>query len=299
MVGSLPDVQSSAHQQSKIFSSKIFTYEDAENAIGLTCHLSGESASGFQWLATSTNIASDLNDFYDLFQNESVMSQFDTGDIRSRENTRGRLLSYDHRQRAGQPHSGMTIKDFDGVFCGFCVAGGGDGPGVSEIAYALLPSVQGKKVTSNVVQSVVTQWAPEVQKHAFSENSFIQSSFRCFGDQPLKRIDSTASPSNIGSWKVLEKNGFCYAKDNVDEAEPIYSLDSKTDLRLEDVEAELRLLFDVNNTPLASNLEKGKRYVVVGIDGTLKTISHSANFDRLKYHYELDLSAQLEKYTSH
>lgn len=222
------------------------------------------------------------------------MGQFGTGLPREDHATVSRLGGWMKRFADGNPHGGMTLFDVDGNQIGHVVAGGGEGAGVSETAYTLTPENWGRGIMSSVVGIIVNEWAPEVRRIGLSGqltqnstvNKAIQTAFSCFDDEALKQIDATASPANAGSWKVLEKHGFGAAITNVQTTENAFTIDlDGKELDARGVEDHLLTLY-TNDEPL----EAGQRYHMVGTDGVKRTFSKNVRFDRMKYHYEREIS---------
>lgn len=276
------------------FSSDIFAFDSPEKAKGCHVSLTGKTEGGFQWMAHDVT-KKDITYHQKAFGNPTVMAGFATGQTRSPESVSYRINnSWMPRFAQGNPHGGLTLfeKETEEPI-GHVVAGGGDGPGVSEIAYTLMedswdgkgvPSVWGKGIMSSVVSTIATQWAPEVIRLSLDEDTpkAIREAFCCFGGESLQRLDATASPRNIGSWKILLKNGFQAAKSNVFSDDYIADFDGKELTPLE-VENKLLKLFDVS---CEAPLKKGARYQMIGIGGDVFTTSHHANYDCMKFHFE-------------
>jgi len=61
-----------------------------------------------------------------------------------------------------------------------------------------------------VLGAIVKEWGPEVRRvglgHGLDgmQHAAIIKAFKCFGGKELCRFDATASPSNRGSWRILD-----------------------------------------------------------------------------------------------
>tara|TARA_R110002111_G_scaffold77330_1_gene122751 strand:- start:526 stop:1452 length:927 start_codon:yes stop_codon:yes gene_type:complete len=278
--------------------SDIFSFDVPEYAKGCHTTLTGTSKTSFKWTAHDIQLA-DISYHAKAFSNPTIMAGFATGQTRSATSTADRIAdNWMPRFLKGSPHGGMTILNTDtGESIGHVVAGGGDGPGVSEIAYTLMeaswdgsgtPTIWGQGVMSSVIGSIVNEWAPEVRRLSGDNMpEAVRKAFTCFGGQPLSRFDATASPSNPGSWYILKKHGFVAAKTNVRGTEAVADFDGR-ELTPKAFEGELMKLYSVE-TPLDEALAKGVRHQVIGTDGSLFTVSHHNTYDCMKLHVELNL----------
>lgn len=264
--------------------SNVFAIEEGRR---VTVSLSAET-----WKAREVQ-RTDLESYQTLFADERVMSLFGSGTTRSAEYVERRMV--DHwlpRFEGGSPHGPLTVhtsSEDPGVdpFIGFIIAGGGDGPGVSEVGYAYMPGHWGKGYGTSILRSVVTEWAPEVRRigrgHGLDEreDASVIEGFKCFEGEALSRLDATASPDNPGSWKILTKTGFTAAATNVSSPDAyILDLDASED----EVLGRLKSLFDATQTD--SSLEPGKRYRIIDPHGNLQTVSFKIQYDCFKYHFE-------------
>ncbi|NRA89626.1 MAG: GNAT family N-acetyltransferase [Simkaniaceae bacterium] len=278
--------------------SDIFSFDVPEYAKGCHTTLSGTSKTGLYWTAHDIQLA-DIPYHASAFANPTIMAGFATGQTRPADSTANRIAdNWMPRFLKGSPHGGMTIFNTEtSERIGHVVAGGGDGPGVSEIAYTLMeaswdgegnPTIWGQGVMSSVIGSIVTEWAPEVRRLSGDDMpEAVRKAFTCFGGQRLNRFDATASPSNPGSWYILKKHGFVAAKTNVRGTEIIADFDGH-DLTPIAFEEELMKLYSIE-TPLDEVLAKGVRYQVLGTDGSLFTVSHHSTYDCMKLHVEFNL----------
>lgn len=281
----------------------IFTIVQTDHGHIVKVRIQGETASGFKWYAEDIKPA-DLAYHQKAFANATMMRNFGTGEPRTPEYTETRVRAWRKRFDDGYPHGGLTI------FCaetnqpiGHVVAGGGDDEGVSETAYTLMehdwdeegePSLWGQGIMSNVVHTIVTDWAQEVRRLGVDENldPKVKEAFCCFGGKSLKRIDATASPANPASWRLLKRNGFEPARIQNDTggAAGAENLLVEIDLKgLEGPELEKALLtlFEGDNA-----LEPGKRYQVNVPNWGLFTFSFKERFGRIKFHFELYLDEE-------
>ncbi len=290
-----PQLFASAHSN---FSSDIFAFEDITYAKGCQAYLSGEGKTGIKWEAHPVALA-DIPYHVKAFGDATIMAGFATGQTRSAQSVADRITNWIFRFLNGHPHGGMTILNQETQeLIGHIVAGGGDGPGVSEMAYTLMeeswdgkgkPGIWGKGIMSDVVGAIVNKWAPEVRRLSSGKDipEAVRNAFTCFGGERLKRFDATASPSNPGSWYILKKHGFTAAKTNVKGDEAVADFDNK-DLDPRAFENALMVLYTAE-TSLEAPLIKGIRYQVVGTDGSLVTVSHHTGYDCMKLHVELPL----------
>lgn len=270
------------------FQSSVFSFDNEAEAAGLHSRLNGSG-----WHAQDVR-REDVSFHEDLFHDSTVMAGFASGKSRPKEQTSWRLEhQWIPRFQQGHPHGGMTVFfNNDGLYTkrmGHVVAGGGEGEGVSEIAYSFLPDYWGKGFGSSIVGEIVHTWAPEVRRIGLGEGLDLQtdghiiSKFRCFGGQVLTRLDATASPTNPASWKILTKHGFKAAAFKVGKFEAVMDLDGQ-DVDLSSVETRLLSLHDASQVPLP--LERGTRYQMIDTDGTVRTFSAHAKWDRIKFHFE-------------
>jgi RimJ/RimL family protein N-acetyltransferase len=274
-----------AQASQAMFESDIFTYDDKENAKGLHVSLKGN-----KWQAKEVT-EQDISFHQQLFSNPQVMAGFADGQIRTPESTEQRLRNmWIPRFQNGRPHGGLTVSDPETQEnFGHVVAGGGDEAGVSEIAYSYLPAYWRKGIGSAVLGTIVQQWGPEVRRIGLGtgldelQDANIIKAFKCFDGQELNRFDATASPSNPGSWKILEKFGFEAAASKVQNLEDTLDLDNKELQSPQALEEELLKLFDSSGD---ISYKIATRYRLIDTDGAVRTFSKHATYDRIKYHFE-------------
>lgn len=268
---------------SDAFRSSTFNYEDPIKAERIHVTLKGET-----WLAEDVK-PQDTPFFASIYSDATIMSKFAGGVTRSKQDAEvyaaGRVKVWTDRFTNGQPHGGLIVKNLDGHSIGHIVAGGGDEPGASEVAYFLTPGNWGHHLGTQLVNTIVTIWAPEVVSVGRGNHGEVTKKFQCFGGLPLSRLDATAGPSNPASWKILVKNGFQAAKSRVvtPEGEYIIDLDGK-DFAYPAVEQEVLKLFQLQDGGTA--LLEGTRYRMVDTGGDEKTVSYHKAYDCLKYHFE-------------
>lgn len=267
-----------------------------------SCYLQTQML-GESWQAR--NITKEDIPFYQgLFSDFNVISMFGDGQTRKPEDTSKRILeTWIPRFEKGNPHGALTILQ-EGQQIGFMIAGGGDRPGTSELAYALMPNYWGRGLGASITSAIVEKWAPEVRRIGLGiglkeESEAVIQAFRCFGGQPLDQLDATASPSNVASWLILEKCGFKAAIIGVSRDATIIDLTN----------SELEFKFDTSKETFRANyealehfiLEKcfkdqpdlfqpGVRYTLISPDGKEFTISKHPKWDRLKFHFEYKIS---------
>lgn len=271
-----------------VFKSPIFRYDDPQqNAKGLHVSLEGET-----WAAREV-LAADLPGYQGILNNPAVMQQFGNGELLPPPLIQQRLeTAWLPRFRDGHPHGPLTVTDHKAQYMGYVVASAGEAPGVSELAYAYLPDQWGKGVGSAVVKTIVQTWAPEVRRIGLGtdlnpeEDVNIIRAFNCFGGQPLQRIDATARLSNQASGKILIKNGFKAAQNNVcKDIPPIDFVDHPVD-SLGALETRLARFYDGSAD---TALEVGKRYRLIDPEGHLRTFSRKER-GYFSYHFEYTLS---------
>jgi GNAT superfamily N-acetyltransferase len=169
------------------------------------------------------------------------------------------------------------------------LAGGGDEAGASEIAYSYMPTYWGKGIGSAVLGTIVQQWGPEVRRIGLGtgldelQDANIRKAFKCFDGQELNRFDATTSPSNPGSWKILEKFGFEAAVSKVQNLEDTLDFDNKEFQSPQALEGELLKLFDSSGDV---SYKIATRYRLIDTDGAVRTFSKHATFARIKFHFE-------------
>lgn len=273
--------------------STIFTWEEGSSKIN--SQIKG-SLSENNWYGENVSFK-DLQFYQSLFCNDTVMSFYGDGQIRTPENTNNRINIWTERFKKGQPHGGMTIFHANNNEpIGYIVAGGGDVPGASEVAYAYVPEVWGNGIGSNVIENFVTKWAPEVRRIGLGieldeiKDKEIINKFQCFSGKTLERLDATASPSNIGSWKILLKNKFTKADSGTSNNRKIIEVDNEQccisgKINYEAMEKHIIEKYFTQT----QELKEGIRYLMIDPEGNERTLSKHKGYNRLKYHFEYNL----------
>lgn len=263
--------------------SPFFSYEDAANARGL--HV---SVKGSDWVLRDVR-EEDLSFYGDLLSNGDVVRQFGAGTPLPRKKIASWIRdSWVPRFESGKPSGALTVMHTDGRKMGYVIGGLGEGPGVSELACAFMPEFWGKGLATSIA-SVVNQWAPEVRRIGLGEgldpekDKSVMTAFRCFQEQPLSRLDATASPNNPGSWRILDKLSFGPAASKLKSKEVVLDLGTQGDAAQNPVDHILKLYDASHNEP---PLEKGVRYQLVDEEGRLRTFSFHDMYNALRYHFE-------------
>jgi RimJ/RimL family protein N-acetyltransferase len=261
--------------------SDLFTVEPSGK---LSVTLQGKTAFDAEWAAVDVK-AEDIAFYCQLFADPLVMGGFAAGEPRTPEATEERIKTqWLPRFTQGHPHGGLTVFDDAQQRIGHIVAGGGEGKGVSEIAYSFVAEQWGKGYGSSIVGAIVNCWAPEVRRIGlnltYSIDPAIAAKFCCFGGEPLSRLDATASLTNPGSWKILDKHGFKAARFKIPE-EAEYILD------LSDQEVTLAGMQDMINAQLhEQKIEPASRYLMIDPQGKERTVSLHERWKQPKYHFE-------------
>ena len=283
--------------------SEIFSYDTPLGMPGyLHVQLKGQTAKREEWSAQGVELL-DIPFYQDLFNDESVMSNFGDGQQRTRESTTAKVTqTWLPRFAAGQPHGALTVFNATGKRIGFTLGGGGDREGTSELAQAYSRDVWGQGIGKSVRETIVNDWAPEVRRiglgHGLQETeAAIAKSFQCFAGKPLDQLDATASPRNVASWKILLRQGFQPAVCEVDtEVEVIDLLSSvfegQGDDEVEDYKQMEDHVLKTYFTQEAPSLVSGKRYPFVDHRGFVWTLSKHSRFGRLKFHFERKIEAK-------
>eukprot|EP00045_Choanoeca_perplexa_P016566 m.224641 g.224641 ORF g.224641 m.224641 type:complete len:269 (-) comp17294_c0_seq1:2350-3156(-) len=142
-----------------------------------------------------------------LFADPVSMKTFADGNVRTPAETQKRIADvWLPRFEHGQPHGPFIIwnEETEQPYpVGFIVAGTSEYPGFSELAYIISPAYWGQGIASSATQAIVTLWGQYVRQKG------LEGDERCtvFLGQVLRGFVATASPSNPGSWRVLEKAG--------------------------------------------------------------------------------------------
>lgn len=267
-----------------VFESPVFSYENLGSAERIHVALKGDG-----WTAQEIQ-GRDAPYLESVFGDSETMKLFGAGDVKDSEWVKSRMQSWMNRSASGQPHGGLTVFDPETQApMAHLVAGGGDRPGTSEIAYAMLPDQQGKKLGTKMVAAIVQEWAPEVRRIGLGQgldgevDVAIMEKFKCFGGAILNQLDATAHPKNIGSWRILEKNGFGAAVCGVDATLETIDMSATGVETYEALDAAILALFQpINGDPLMP----GVRYSLVDHEGNKRIVSYKEQFKSLRFHLE-------------
>ncbi|MDF3047162.1 MAG: hypothetical protein K0R73_280 [Candidatus Midichloriaceae bacterium] len=289
----------------KVNGSSIFSIENLDNDINYL-HVNGLLSSVDCHLR---NIQKEHLVFYsNWFSDPKAMKLYGTGTVYSnaalqcdsndsitpaQKEAEKKYQMWNSRFEKSQPHGGLTIiSNESSKPIGFIVAGGGDEPGASEVAYILDPDYWRKGIGASALNFIVKAWAPEVKaigNAVIIDDAFpyLKDSFSCFGNEPLARLQATCSPINIASEKMLRKSGFTHALPGLsDSMVPVFDL-TTTSLSLanpEDyIEVKERFLTDGLRRP---NI----RYQCIDQEGIERTLSFKDRFDALRFHMEYAVS---------
>lgn len=266
-----------------VLHSEIFTYDDPHHAKNLHVSLAGTN-----WKARDAQ-ESDIPFYQGLFNDPVVMAKYGNGQVYepnvTEEFMRNRWI---HRFQEGHPHGALTIFDPESPEpkpIGYIVAGVEGFPGVSEISGAGLHDYWRQGIGSEVMGTLLETWAPEVRRIGLGsgldeQDINIINAFKCFKGKELERFDATASPSNPGSWRIMEKFEFQPAAFKVLQIDPVLDLDNL------EFETPLALESHIVNFFEENSLEPGVRYRMVDTNGTLRTFSKHEDFQLIKYHFE-------------
>lgn len=166
---------------------------------------------------------------------------------------------------------------------------------MSEIAISLMeegwngegtPSVWQQGLLESVGQVFFEEWVPVVAAWGRGDgapNERVMERFKCFGGEPLSRVDMTCSPSNLATFGFAKKN-FEPAQFKLEDKAPIANFSEHPDMTPLLLEGELSKLFSDEHE--GEPFTKGKRYCVIGPDGKPLTISHHEHFKCIKTHWE-------------
>lgn len=273
------------------FTSEIFKYGDVKNAKDLHVSLEGITSAGAKWIAREVQ-KEDVPFYQKLFADKEGMQYFGERQVRPPADTEKRVLeSWIPRFQNGNPHGALTIIDLASKkMVGYCVAGAGDGPGASEVAFAYSKDFWNQGFGYSVCHTILKQWGPEVRRIGLGEgldkeaDKVIIDAFRCFGGVELLRLDATSSIPNFASVKIIDKVGFQPAVSAVKNLEPVFDF-FKTEVKaLKFCEQEVLKSF------AEKNLEKGVRYRLIDPEGKARTFSHHKKYNNIKYHFEYNLN---------
>jgi len=136
--------------------------------------------------------------------NEERLSKMDLGEWQQQQMTTvaKRIDVWIQRWKDGIPFSAFAIYHKNGDFIGHVVAGYGDHPGESEIAYIIRNQDWNKRFGSQTVEAVIQKWMPYLQQNGYEVADDDGISKR------LSVIVATVRSDNDFSKRILVKNGF-------------------------------------------------------------------------------------------
>lgn len=233
---------------------------------------------GDRWFATNAK-ETDINFLNDLFMDPEIMKFYGAGPSLNSQDVLERTLNlWLPRFRAGEPHGGLIVWDKqDKTPLGFILAGLTGKPGVAGLGYAYIPSIWGKGIGSDVLKVFIEQWAPAVRGHGLAENSSHAAAFKCYRGEALAQFEAIVSPDNIGSLKVLSKNGFQNWPVN---EEPLIDLSSVIRNFSDSIERSIIDFIDLKGL----EIERGRYYKLIDFQGQERTFSIPTTYESLKYH---------------
>jgi RimJ/RimL family protein N-acetyltransferase len=232
---------------------------------------------GDKWFATNAK-ESDTNFLNYLFLDAEIMKFYGAGPSVNSQDVLDRTLNlWLPRFRAGEPHGGLIVWDKSNKTpLGFILAGLTSKPGIAGLSYAYIPSIWGKGIGSDVLKGFIEQWAPEVRKRGLGKDTSA-TPFKCYKGEALSQFEAVVSPDNIGSLKVLARNGF----ENwlVDE-DPLMDFSSLTRNSFHSVERNITDFIALKELAI----ERGKYYKLIDFEGQERTFSIPTTYESLKYH---------------
>ena len=133
-----------------------------------------------------------------LYSDKRVMKYYARGKTLTAEYAEERICTWIERARNDDPFHGYLIsKRRDASCVGVVVLGYSDNPGIAEFAQLLFHNEWNKGYGSEVANAIVGSLAPALQKEGY----------RLMGS-PLKAVQATSDPANIGSKQSLLRAGF-------------------------------------------------------------------------------------------
>ena len=138
---------------------------------------------------------SDTESFVNLYNDPIVMKQLCSGDIRSREKMIESVNRWVTQWQSNNPYAMLTVFNrHTNDFLGGALLHKTTNPGVAELSGLGHQSYWSKGYGTEAAVAIINQYALSLIEHAYSIHG-----------ESLKKIEATASPSNIGSIKVLKK----------------------------------------------------------------------------------------------
>lgn len=254
------------------FCGEIFQFDIPEKAQGLRVCFTTDTA------RVENVTEEDLPFYHKILNDPEVIGKYASGTPIAQQATQNRIADSIHERFAkGHPTGLLTVKDKNdpSVRFGYVIAGRGDRPGVSEIACVIDKPYQKKGLVTGITTYFVNTIIPQI-KEIGQGNTPIAHAFQCFGGKALECLDATASPSNEGSWKILDAAGFGPAQYKLIQEDPIVDF-QKNCMRLQEMEKEIFQM---------KNIEMGKRYRLIDINGKLRTFSIHEKYKTVKFHFE-------------
>ncbi len=136
----------------------------------------------------------DVEQYVGLFSDSAVMEKYADGKPRERGGVENRVRNawIKRWQEEKNPYTGIAFSKSDtDDFVVHVVAGGGDEPGQSELAYLARKKLWGKGYTKQAVTAVVHEYLPQTIKKNYKMNG-----------EKLREIVLTARPDNPASVRI-------------------------------------------------------------------------------------------------
>ena len=138
----------------------------------------------------------DRQDYVDLFSDPQVMEQYGNGQPKKRRETSLRVKEWVRRWSHNYPYSAFAVSDKNTHrFMGHVIAGEGDRPGQSEVAFAFKKEVWHQGYGSEAMHALMT-YAQILRKEGYRVEN-----------QPLDEVIATARQTNKYSRKILRGLG--------------------------------------------------------------------------------------------
>lgn len=182
-----------------------FEWDDIENKKGLRVTITTER------LILKSVVEEDIPNLVRLFSDPDVMKRYAAGTPRDEQTTVRRVRDvWIPRWQDNDPRGAFAVflKDDPRTMIGSVVLGVGDGPGRAELAGLSFKDFWGKGFGSEAITALVNEYAPTLIDYQYD----FAKGFKDCSFMVLSRIDATASPDNIASWKILDKLGFSCAR---------------------------------------------------------------------------------------
>jgi RimJ/RimL family protein N-acetyltransferase len=144
----------------------------------------------------------DLQNYVKLYGDQQVMQKFATGKTLTQLEVAARIESAVKRWSAGVPFSGFAVfLKGTNDFIGHAVAGFGDDPGESEIAYLLHTAHWKKGYGTEIGQTLVNGYLPFLKDNGFKTQNTL-----------VNKVKATSRVDNLGSQKILSAAGLIVKK---------------------------------------------------------------------------------------